>query len=59
MSGSVGEGAWLSIIALSAWAILAFGAYRSYRIDTAKTLRMALTWAAIFTGVALLFGLVL
>ncbi|KLE35560.1 hypothetical protein [Aurantiacibacter luteus] len=58
MNGFGGEGAWLSIVALLAWAVLAISAYRSYRVDTAKTLRMALTWAAIFAGVAILFGMI-
>ena len=58
MNGGMGEGAWISIIALAAWAVLALGAYRSYRVDTGKTIRLALTWAAIFVGVAILFGMV-
>ena len=49
---------WVSIIAMIGWLILVVSAYRSYRVDTAKTIRMALTWAAIFTGAALFFTLV-
>jgi hypothetical protein len=53
------EVGWVSIIAMLGWLVLAFSAYRSHRVDTGKTLRMALTWAAIFTGAALLFGLLI
>ncbi len=55
--GAGGEVQWVSIIAMLGWLILVMGAYRSYRVNTAKTLRMALTWAAIFTGVAIFFTL--
>lgn len=54
----MGEAQWLSAIAMIGWLILVAGAYRSYRVDTGKTIRMALTWAAIFTGVAIFFTLV-
>ncbi len=50
---------WVSVIALLGWLVLVLGAYRSYRVDTGKTIRMALTWAAIFTGVAIFFSMVI
>ncbi len=53
------DAALVSIVALVGWLILVLGAYRSYKVDTAKTIRMALIWASIFVGVALLFRLVM
>lgn len=53
-----GEIQWVSVIAMLGWLALVFGAYRSYQVDTGKTIRMALTWAAIFTGAAIFFTLV-
>lgn len=53
---SMGEAQWVSLIAMLGWLALVFGAYRSYQIDTSKTIRMALIWGAIFTGTALLFS---
>lgn len=55
----MGQGQWLSIIALMGWLALCFSAYRSHQVDTSKTVRMALTWIAIFAGLAILIGLVL
>lgn len=57
--GGFGEGQWISIIALTGWLILMFGSYRSFRIDTSQTIRMALIWGAIFTGVAFVFSLIM
>ena len=54
----MGEVQWVSIIAMVGWLVLVLGAYRSYKVDTGKTIRMALTWAAIFAGVAVFFTLV-
>ena len=48
----------VSIVALVGWLILALGAYRSHRIDTSKTIRLALIWGCIFAGLALFFSLV-
>ena len=48
----------VSIVALVGWLILALGAYRSHRIDTSKTIRLALIWVCIFAGLALFFSLV-
>lgn len=50
---------YLSIIVLFGWAILVFGAYRSYRIGAKQTIRMGLVWAAIFAGVALIFSVIM
>ena len=55
----IGEAQLVTIIATVGWLVLVAGAYRSYRVDTAKTVRMALTWGAIFAGIAILFGLLI
>ena len=47
------------LVALVGWLILAASAFASYRLDWEKGLRLALVWIAIFTGAALLFGLLL
>jgi len=39
---------WVSLVALSGWLILMFGAYRAHRLGGRKTLTMALGWTAIF-----------
>ena len=44
MSGT----AWVSLIALSGWLVLALGSYRAHRIGAGKTVVMAMTWLAIF-----------
>lgn len=48
----------VSTIAMIGWLILVLSAYRSYKVDTAKTIRMALIWAVIFAAVAIFFSLV-
>ena len=53
------QGQWLSVILMFGWLVLAFSAYRSHQIDTSKTIRLALTWLAIFAGLAILIGLIL
>lgn len=40
----------ISMIALLAWLIFAFGALASYKLSWGKMARMALIWLAIFTG---------
>ncbi|MBH5322597.1 hypothetical protein [Aurantiacibacter sediminis] len=55
--GSADGVQWVSLIAMLGWLVLILFAYRSYRVDTGKTIRMALTWAAIFVGVAIFFSL--
>lgn len=59
MTGGMTEAGWVSLIALAGWLVLALGAYRAHRIDAAKTLKMALTWAAIFVAIAIVFGMLL
>ena len=49
---------WVSIVALSAWLILALSAYRAQRIGAGKTLVMVLAWASIFFLVAAVFSVV-
>jgi len=56
--GGFGEGQWVSIIAMLGWLILVAGAYRSYQVDTSKTIRMALIWASIFAAVAFVFSII-
>lgn len=53
------DAALVSIVALVGWLILVIGAYRSHQVGMSQTIRMALIWASIFTGVAFLFTLVL
>ncbi|WAT18335.1 hypothetical protein OZN62_01790 [Aurantiacibacter sp. MUD11] len=53
------DGAIVSIVALVGWLVLALGAYRSHRINASRTVRMALIWLCIFTGIALVFGMVI
>ncbi len=51
--------AWVSIISLLGWLVLATGSYRAHRVGAKRTLVMALAWAAIFllvTGVFAAFG---
>ncbi|WP_340587739.1 hypothetical protein [Erythrobacter alti] len=56
--GSFGEAHWVSIIAMLGWLVLVAGAYRSYQVDTSKTIRMALIWASIFAAVAFVFSII-
>ena len=53
------EGAVVSLIAMLGWLVLVLSAYRSYQVDVSKTIRMALIWASIFTGMAFFFTLVM
>ena len=50
--------AWVSIIALTGWLVLAIGSYRANRIGAGKTLVMVLAWGAIFLLVAGVFAAV-
>jgi hypothetical protein len=45
---------WLSLVALLGWLIVALSGYASYRLNWKKSVTMALAWAAIFVGVAVL-----
>ena len=53
------EAHWVSIIAMLGWLVLVAGAYRSHQVNMGKTIRMALIWASIFVGVALIFSLII
>lgn len=52
------ESSVIQIVALLGWLVLAIGAFASFRMPWRQSLRMALVWAAIFTGVALAISLV-
>ncbi len=53
------ENSIIQIVALVGWLVLAIGAFASFRLSWREGLRMALVWAAIFTGAALLISLIL
>jgi hypothetical protein len=40
--------AWVSLIALSGWLVLALGSYRAHRIGARKSVVHGLAWAGIF-----------
>lgn len=44
------EGAWVSVVAMLGWLILAGSALASYRLGWSKILQLALIWLAIFAG---------
>lgn len=48
--------AWVSLISLAGFLILALSAYRAHRIDARKTVVLALVWIAIFFAVAGVFA---
>ncbi len=49
--------AWVSIIALLGWLVLAGSAFASYRLSWSKAAQIALLWLAIFGGLYLLVQL--
>ncbi|MEE4154042.1 MAG: hypothetical protein V2I27_07765 [Erythrobacter sp.] len=49
--------AWVSIIALLGWLVLAASAFASYRLSWGKAAQLALLWLAIFGGLFLLVQL--
>ena len=49
----------VQIVALAACLVLAGSALASHRLGWKESVRMALLWAGIFTGLALLFSLVM
>lgn len=51
------EYAWVQIVALAGWLILAASAFASYRLNWSRTIRMALIWAGIFVAMGLLFSI--
>ena len=48
--------AWVSLIALAGWLVLALSAWRARGVGTKKTLLIALMWGAIFVLVAAVFA---
>lgn len=48
--------AWVSVIALTGWLVLAAGSYRAHRIGAKKTVVMAFAWGAIFLLLAAFFA---
>ena len=52
------EYAWVSVIAMVGWLVLAIGSYRSHRVGARKTLTMALAWGAVFLLAAAIFAAV-
>ena len=51
--------AWVSVIAMVAWLVLAAGSYRAYRLGARKTLLMATAWLGLFllvTGIFVVVG---
>ena len=50
--------AWVSIIALLGWLVLALSSFRAHRIGAGKTLVMGLAWLSIFFLVAAVFSTV-
>jgi type IV secretory pathway VirB2 component (pilin) len=48
----------VQIVALLGWLILCGSALASYRLDWSKSLKMVLTWVAIFGAVYIVFDLV-
>lgn len=58
MTGGLGEGGWVTLISVAACLVLALASYRSYRIETGRTLRMMLVWATIIAAVTLFFSMV-
>jgi len=49
----------VQLVALLGWFILTGSAVASYRLGWKENVRLALIWAGIFLGVALLFSLVM
>ena len=50
--------AWVSIIALVGWLVLAIGSFRAHQVGAGKTLVMGLAWLSIFFLVAAVFSAV-
>ena len=49
---------WVSVVALTAWLVLALSAFRAHRVGARRTVVMVLAWIAIFLLLAGLFSLV-
>ena len=50
--------AWVSIIALFGWLVLALSSFRAHRVGAGKTLVMGLAWLSIFFLVAAVFSVI-
>jgi hypothetical protein len=50
--------AWVSLIALTGWLVLALSAWRARGVDTKRTLILVLAWGAIFVVVTAVFAAV-
>lgn len=50
--------AWVSIIALVGWLVLALSSFRAHRVGAGKALVMGLAWLSIFFLVAAVFSAV-
>lgn len=50
-------GAWISLISLLAWLVLALSAWRSRQVPLGKTLFMAAMWSGIFVVFTLVFAM--
>ena len=51
--------AWVSIVALAGWLVLALSSYRAHRVGAGRTLVMGTAWLALFllaTGLFLAIG---
>ncbi len=51
--------AWVSLIALVGWLVLALGSYRAHRVGARQSVVMGLAWIGIFllaTGIFMAFG---
>lgn len=44
------EGAWISIVAMLGWLVLAGSALASFKLGWSKIAQLALVWFAIFAG---------
>ena len=47
--------AWVSLVAMLGWLVLAVGAFRAHRMGARKTITLTLAWLAIFVLVTAIF----
>lgn len=50
--------AWVSIVALAGWLVLALSSYRAHRVGAKKTVVLILAWVSIFFLLAAVFSAV-